>query len=160
MTRKLKNTERTWPTTDDTVEEAVVALTEIAPTIRLVEQQIWLDQLPYQNPEHRCIVRDSHKKLSEDARAMIGLVLHYPDIVAEDLGQTPAENSYYVRQTKRTAPYNRGRTLNYIKRERDLPPHRASMVYAELKDFVKTLVRYTRGTGYATVATGAMMEQK
>ena len=140
------------------VRKALAHLTAVAPQLRLVEQQIWLAQLPYQNAEHKCIVKETHEGLSADAQAMIGLVLYHPDIVTDGLDQTPAENDYTVRETKNARHYNRGRTVNYIRDERGIPAHAAKRVMAELVAFVSTLTKYTRGGEYRTAATHAMME--
>jgi len=141
------------------MEIAELELAKIAPQIRLVEQQAWLDRLPYQNAEHKCIVKDAHEHLSEDARVLIGLVLHYPDIVVDELNNTPSDYDWTVRKGNRDRPYGKGRTLNYIKRKRKMKPKKAVQVYGELKSFVHTLGKYTRATDYFTVATGAMLER-
>jgi hypothetical protein len=147
-------------TPDATIEKAITYLTATAPQIRRIEQQIWLNDLPYADVEDKYIVKETHERLSEDARVMLGLVLHYPDMVKRDLDKTPAANSYYVRRANNEQPYNPGRTLRYIEQNRGVSKRTAKRIFTELKGFVNTLGEHTRGTDYTTVATGAMMEEK
>jgi hypothetical protein len=147
-------------THENTIEKAITYLTATAPQIRRIEQQIWLNRLPYADPEHKVIVEQSHETLSEDAKVMLGLVLHYPDFVQDELNNTFADNDWgTIRTTKRTRPYNRGRTLNYIKKERGLTLRAARVVFNELAEFVGTLKEHTGTPDYHGVRPNAWIEQ-
>lgn len=141
-------------------QRLMAAITALA-RIRLVSQQVWLAQLPYLNVEHRCIVFDAHEHLSEDARAMIGLILSYPDTVQRELNQTPNGidgGDYRPRTSNTRRAYGRGRTINYIRKERKVNAQYAKRVYYELKDFIQLLGAHTRSRDYDTVSIWGMME--
>ena len=121
---------------EEVVETAILNLCHL----RLVEQQAWLAELPYRDPEQRLIVREAHEQLSEPARALLGLVLHYPDEIEEVLKKLPAADSTYVR-TGAHANYRvgKGRVVTFARRRWGMTIKQGQRVVDELRDFVGTL---------------------
>lgn len=120
---------------EELVETAIINLCHL----RLVEQQAWLDQMPFKDAEQECIVRDAHAQLSEPARDILGLVLHYPEEVEEVLNKLPAPNSTYVRKGTQRHQFNRGRAVTLTRKRWDMSIREGQRVVQELVDFVRTL---------------------
>jgi hypothetical protein len=122
---------------DEVVEEAIIQLSRL----RVVEQQAWLDQMPYKDAEQELIVREAHTQLSEPARDILGLVLHYPDEVVELLDSLPAPNSTYIRKGTRRpfVPFNRGRVVTLTRRRWGVSIREGQHVVDELVAFVRGL---------------------
>jgi len=132
MTHKIEETH----SPEEVIETAILNLCHL----RLVEQQAWLKELPYRDIEQEVIVRDAHAQLSEPARDILGLVLHYPDEVQELLNKLPAPNSGYVRKTQRQK-FNRGRVVTLTQRRWGMSIREGQQVVDELSDFIHTLAR-------------------
>jgi hypothetical protein len=120
---------------DEVLETAILNLYHL----RLVEQQAWLDQMPYKDVEQELVVRDAHAQLSEPARDILGLVLHYPDEVEELLNTLPAPNSSYIRKGTQRQPFNRGRVVTLARKRWDMSIRDGQRVVQELVNFIATL---------------------
>jgi hypothetical protein len=121
---------------EEVVETAILSLCHL----RLVEQQAWLAELPYRDVEQQLIVRDAHERLSEPARDILGLVLHYPDEVEELLNKLPAPNSGYIRKGQKQ-PFNTGRVVTLTRRRWSMSIREGQQVVDELRAFIHTLAR-------------------
>lgn len=122
---------------EEVIETAILNLCHL----RLVEQQAWLAELPYRDPEQRLIIREEHAHLSEPARALLGLVLHYPDEIEEVLKKLPAADSTYVR-TGAHGNYKvgKGRVVTLARRSWGMTIKQGQQVVNELSIFIRTLV--------------------
>jgi hypothetical protein len=132
MTEKIASVE----SPEEVIETALLNLWHL----RLVEQQAWLKELPYRDVEQEVIVRDAHAQLSEPARDILGLVLHYPDEVAELLNKLPAPNSSYVRKGQKQ-PFNTGRVVTLTRYRWGMSIREGQRVVDELSEFIHTLAR-------------------
>ncbi len=133
MTRKI---EALTSSPDEILEAAILELCHL----RIVEQQAWLDYLPYKDAEEELVVREAHTQLSEPARDILGLVLHYPDEVEDLLNRLPAPNSTYIRKGIRPGlPFNRGRVVTLARRRWGVSVREGWRIVEELVTFVSTL---------------------
>ena len=133
MTRKIK---ALTSSPDEVLEAAILELCYL----RIVEQQAWLDHIPYKDAEEELVVREAHTHLSEPARDILGLVLHYPDEVEDLLNKLPAPNSRYVRTGAHPGyHFNRGRVVTLARRRWGVTVQEGWRIVEELVAFVGTL---------------------
>lgn len=134
MTHKRK------PRTDSPDEVLEAAILELC-YLRLVEQQSWLSHLPFKDVEQELIVRDAHAHLSEPARDILGLVLHYPDEIHDIISKLPAPNSTYVcKGTRSDYAVNRGRVVTLARRRWNMSIREGWRVVNELVGFVRIVM--------------------
>jgi len=107
--------------------------------LRLIEQQVWLSHLVYRDQEEALIVYQTHEALSEPARCMLGLALHYPTQIHDVIAQAPAYESSYKRRTKNRNAVNKKRLLGYVRQQWGLTWREARGVLEELADFMTCL---------------------